>query len=130
LHWRINLWYKMVHAHAHLKLTRASVPDWHPCRLCGPTCNLFSAALPVYGWRYFREIRLSLLVQRPKQSKVVSFFALFKEAVLGSRQDFTAISIDRAIILLAVPMVLVTEIFLALIAIYVFRLGRWKRTVV
>ncbi len=34
------------------------------------------------------------------------WFALLKEAVLGSRQDFTAISMDRAIFLLAVPMVL------------------------
>jgi putative MATE family efflux protein len=32
--------------------------------------------------------------------------ALIKEALLGSKQDFTAISLDRAIVLLAVPMVL------------------------
>lgn len=35
-----------------------------------------------------------------------SWFALIKEAVFGSHQDFTAISVDRAIVLLAVPMVL------------------------
>jgi putative MATE family efflux protein len=34
------------------------------------------------------------------------WLALLKEAVLGSRQDFTAISMNRAIFLLAVPMVL------------------------
>jgi putative MATE family efflux protein len=34
------------------------------------------------------------------------WLALLKEAVLGSRQDFTAISLNRAIFLLAVPMVL------------------------
>lgn len=34
------------------------------------------------------------------------WWALLKEAVLGSHQDFTAISVNRAIILLAVPMVL------------------------
>ena len=32
--------------------------------------------------------------------------ALVREAIFGSRQDFTAIGIDRAIVLLAVPMVL------------------------
>jgi MATE family, multidrug efflux pump len=35
-----------------------------------------------------------------------NWFALIKEAVFGSHQDFTAISVDRAIVLLAVPMVL------------------------
>ena len=34
------------------------------------------------------------------------WLALLKEAILGSRQDFTAISMNRAIFLLAVPMVL------------------------
>jgi putative MATE family efflux protein len=34
------------------------------------------------------------------------FLSLVKEAIFGSRQDFTAISIDRAILLLAVPMVM------------------------
>lgn len=35
-----------------------------------------------------------------------NWFALIKEAVFGSHQDFTAISVNRAIVLLAVPMVL------------------------
>lgn len=35
-----------------------------------------------------------------------SWFDLVKEAIFGSKRDFTAISIDRAIFLLAVPMVL------------------------
>jgi putative MATE family efflux protein len=35
-----------------------------------------------------------------------NWLALIKEAVFGSHQDFTAISVDRAIVLLAVPMVL------------------------
>jgi MATE family, multidrug efflux pump len=40
------------------------------------------------------------------QSARTNWFALIKEAVFGSRQDFTAISVNRAILLLAVPMVL------------------------
>jgi len=35
-----------------------------------------------------------------------NWLALIKEAIFGSRQDFTAISVNRAIVLLAVPMVL------------------------
>ncbi|HEY6968599.1 MAG TPA: MATE family efflux transporter [Candidatus Angelobacter sp.] len=35
-----------------------------------------------------------------------SWLTLVKEAILGSKKDFTAISLDRAIFLLAVPMVL------------------------
>ncbi|HEY4675773.1 MAG TPA: MATE family efflux transporter, partial [Candidatus Angelobacter sp.] len=42
----------------------------------------------------------------PVPSWAARWFALIKEAILGSKQDFTAISIDRAIVLLAVPMVL------------------------
>lgn len=40
------------------------------------------------------------------KSASTNWLALIKEAVFGSRQDFTAISVNRAIILLAVPMVL------------------------
>ena len=52
------------------------------------------------------EIFLSSTVTAPIPSRAARWFALFKEAILGSKQDFTAISIDRAIVLLAVPMVL------------------------
>jgi putative MATE family efflux protein len=49
---------------------------------------------------------LSSTVQAPTQLRAVKFLSLVKEAIFGSRQDFTAISIDRAIVLLAVPMVM------------------------
>ncbi len=39
-------------------------------------------------------------------TKPQTWFDVLKEALFGSKQDFTAISIDRAIVLLAVPMVL------------------------
>ena len=45
-------------------------------------------------------------VSEPSTGRTQSTFALLKEALFGSRQNFTAISIDRAIVLLAVPMVL------------------------
>ena len=38
-------------------------------------------------------------------SKVNSFFRLFRQALKGDQQDYTALSIDRAIFLLSVPMV-------------------------
>ncbi len=40
------------------------------------------------------------------QGPAQTWFSLVKEAILGSRQNFTAISVNRAIILLAIPMVL------------------------
>lgn len=49
---------------------------------------------------------MSTVAQTPTQSRAASWLALIKEAIFGSRQDFTAISLDRAIVLLAVPMVL------------------------
>lgn len=49
---------------------------------------------------------MSTIAQTPTQSRARGFLSLVREAIFGSRQDFTAISIDRAIILLAVPMVL------------------------
>ena len=39
-------------------------------------------------------------------SKVRSFFSLFKQAVLGSEENFTEGSINRAIFLLSIPMIL------------------------
>jgi MATE family, multidrug efflux pump len=47
----------------------------------------------------------STAASNPSQDKR-SVFVLIKEAVSGSRQDYTAMSVDRAILLLAVPMVL------------------------
>src|SRR5690242_12705214 len=52
------------------------------------------------------ESLLSSTVTAPVPSRAARWFALIKEAILGSKQDFTAISIDRAIVLLSVPMVL------------------------
>ena len=49
---------------------------------------------------------MSSIIANPIPSRATRWFALIKEAILGSKQDFTAISIDRAIVLLAVPMVL------------------------
>ncbi|HEY6251143.1 MAG TPA: MATE family efflux transporter [Candidatus Angelobacter sp.] len=42
----------------------------------------------------------------PQNQPPETWFTLVKEAILGSKKDFTAISMDRAIFLLAVPMVL------------------------
>jgi putative MATE family efflux protein len=52
------------------------------------------------------EELLSTAAQAPTQSRAANVLSLVREAVFGSRQDFTAITIDRAIVLLAVPMVL------------------------
>jgi putative MATE family efflux protein len=49
---------------------------------------------------------LSTVASSPIPSRAARWFALIKEALLGSKQDFTAISLNRAIVLLAVPMVL------------------------
>jgi len=49
---------------------------------------------------------VSTQVLVPKQEKTQTWFSLVKEAILGSKENFTAISVDRAIILLAIPMVL------------------------
>ena len=49
---------------------------------------------------------MSPIASADAQVSKTNWFALVKEAVFGSRQDFTAISVNRAILLLAVPMVL------------------------
>lgn len=49
---------------------------------------------------------MSSIASANAQSAKPNWFALIKEAIFGSRQDFTAISVNRAIVLLAVPMVL------------------------
>lgn len=52
--------------------------------------------------------------------KVSSFFSLFKEAVLGTEQNFTEGSINRAIFLLSIPMILemAMESLLAVVDIF------------
>ncbi len=59
--------------------------------------------------------------------KIADFFTLFKQAITGSEKEFTTGSIDRAIFLLSVPMVLemLMEGLFALVDIFfVARLGK------
>lgn len=53
-------------------------------------------------------------------NKISSFFRLFKEAVKGTEQDYTALSIDRAIFMLSIPMILemVMESLFAVVDVY------------
>lgn len=53
-------------------------------------------------------------------SKVKSFFRLLKQALKGDEQDYTALSIDRAIFLLSVPMILemIMESVFAVVDVY------------
>ena len=46
------------------------------------------------------------IAPEPQDQQPESRFALIKEALFGSKRDFTAVSVNRAIFLLAVPMVL------------------------
>lgn len=39
-------------------------------------------------------------------TKVISFFRLFKQAIKGEEQDYTSLSVDKAIFLLSIPMIL------------------------
>ncbi len=59
------------------------------------------------------------------QSNIKSFFSLFKQALKGEEQSYTTGSIDRAILLLSVPMILemgMESIFAVVDAFYVSRL--------
>ncbi|MFZ6012518.1 MAG: MATE family efflux transporter [Bacteroidota bacterium] len=53
-------------------------------------------------------------------TKISSFLRLFKQAVKGEQQDYTSLSIDRAIFLLSVPMILemVMESLFAVVDVY------------
>src|ERR1044071_8096086 len=53
-------------------------------------------------------------------NKLSSFFRLFKEAVKGTEQDYTALSIDKAIFMLSIPMILemIMESLFAVVDVY------------
>jgi putative MATE family efflux protein len=53
-------------------------------------------------------------------NKVSSYFRLFKQAVKGTEQDYTALSIDRAIFMLSIPMILemIMESLFAVVDVY------------
>ena len=53
-------------------------------------------------------------------TKVISFFRLFRQAVKGEEQDYTTLSIDKAIFMLSIPMILemVMESLFAVVDVY------------
>jgi putative MATE family efflux protein len=53
-------------------------------------------------------------------TKINSFFRLFKQAVKGDQQDYTSLSIDRAIFMLSIPMILemIMESLFAVVDVY------------
>lgn len=53
-------------------------------------------------------------------AKVSSFFRLFKQAVKGEQQDYTSLSIDKAIFMLSIPMILemIMESLFAVVDVY------------
>lgn len=55
-----------------------------------------------------------------QQSKILKFFQVLKKAVAGEEQDFTTGSIDKAIVLLSIPMILemMMESLFAVVDIY------------
>ncbi len=60
------------------------------------------------------------------KSKIISFFHLLKQALKGEEENFTSGSIDRAIFLLSIPMILemlMESLFAIVDAFYVSRLG-------
>lgn len=59
-------------------------------------------------------------------NKFISFFRLFKQAIKGDTQDYTTLSIDKAIILLSIPMILemaMESLFAVVDVYYVSRLN-------
>lgn len=56
----------------------------------------------------------------PGFNKLISFFRLFKQAIRGDQQDYTALSIDRSIFLLSIPMILemLMESLFAVVDVY------------
>ena len=55
-----------------------------------------------------------------RAKKIHSFFRLFKQAIKGDTQDYTTLSIDKAIVLLSIPMILemAMESLFAVIDVY------------
>jgi putative MATE family efflux protein len=53
-------------------------------------------------------------------NKISSFFRLFKDAVKGTEQDYTSLSIDKAIFMLSIPMILemIMESLFAVVDVY------------
>lgn len=57
-------------------------------------------------------------------TKVSSFFRLFKQALKGEQQDYTSISIDKAVFLLAIPMILEMSMESVFAVVDAFWVGR------
>jgi putative MATE family efflux protein len=69
---------------------------------------------------------ISPQIEQPRQGRISRALAALREAVIGSKQDFTEGSIGRAITLLAIPMVLevsMESLFGIVNVFYVGRLG-------
>lgn len=65
--------------------------------------------------------------QRAQSSRIVNFFRLFKDAVKGEEQEYTTGSIDKAIFMLSVPMVLemaMESLFAIVDVFFVSKLGK------
>src|SRR6476661_3892576 len=90
-------------------------------------CKLFRILIPALpqppGTDYHRNVFMS-----SNSRSFKSYISLFRDSIQGKEQDFTKGSIDRAIFLLAVPMILemaMESLFAVVDAFFVSKLGKY-----